>query len=304
MRIFIIHRGSDFKRVKKLKEDVEKTVDVQLLALLSKKEDTEWMKEAKAKIDQSDLVLYALGAKTHESKNVDDEIKYALKKKKRILLYRLNPKSKDKINSCLFVKDSYNNTDKKLFKEIELEDLNRIIQYGYDFDIGQQLDKTKSPKRESELIEQYKVYLQTSEEVLNRRQNTSNFYTTLNTTMLTIVVTVIGALFSLSQFNSQLIIALLLLAVGVVGILLNFNWLCLLESYGRLNGAKIKVISEMEKNLPANIFDTEWKVMSEKLYGGKYVSFTAIEKRLPACFAVLYGLLLIASIVLLILAVR
>jgi hypothetical protein len=237
-----------------------------------------------------------LGTETHTSPNVDDEIKYSLKKQKKILLYRLNPQNKDRINACLFRKDSFNNTDKPLFKEIKLDDLTRIIQYGYDFDVAKQLDKTKDPKRETELIEQYKAYLQTSEEVLTRRQNTSNFYTTLNTTMLTIMATVVGVLVGLANVNSLLVTSLILFAVSAVGILLDINWLCLLESYGRLNGAKMKVISEIEKNLPANIYDTEWRVMSEKLYGGKYVSFTAIEKRLPVCFIVLYALLACASI--------
>ena len=58
----------------------------------------------------------------------------------------------------------------------------------------------------------------------------------------------------------------------------------------------------VEKSLPANIYNTEWKVMSEKLCGEKYVSFTSIEKRIPAFFTILFGLLFVASIVALIIA--
>ena len=226
------------------------------------------------------------------------EIKYAIKKQKRILLFRLNPNEKSTINYTLFKKDEYSNVEKPLFKEILLQDLARIIKCGYDFDIQDKLNETKDPKRENELIEQYKVYLATSEEVLTRRQNTSNFYTTLNTSMLTLAVTISGILFGISQINSLFVISLILFAVSIIGILLNVNWSNLLESYGRLNSAKMRVISEMEKNLPANVYDTEWKVMSEKLYDGKYVSFTSIEKRLPVSFIVLFGILLVVSIVL------
>ena len=136
-----------------------------------------------------------------------------------------------------------------------------------------------------------------------RRIVTSNFYTTLNTTMLTILATAAGLLFSLSGINGMLATAVGMFSVSIMGILLNLNWLSLLESYGRLNSAKMKVISEIEKNLPANIYDTEWRVMSEKLCGGKYISFTAIEKRLPICFVVLYGLLICLSMALFVISI-
>ena len=298
MKIFIIHRGSDYDKIEELKTQIKNLVEVDLLSLSSNPNNTNWFKEAKLKINQSDLILYALGQTTHESENVDLEIKYAIKKQKRILLFRLNPNEKSTINYTLFKKDEYSNVEKPLFKEILLQDLARIIKCGYDFDIQDKLNETKDPKRENELIEQYKVYLATSEEVLTRRQNTSNFYTTLNTSMLTLAVTISGILFGISQINSLFVISLILFAVSIIGILLNVNWSNLLESYGRLNSAKMRVISEMEKNLPANIYDTEWKVMSEKLYDGKYISFTSIEKRLPVSFIVLFVILLVASIVL------
>jgi len=303
MKIFIIHKSEDRTAVENLMQEINSRVNVDLLALQSNKDDKHWRKEAKAKIDQSDLILYILGEITHTSTFVDEEIQYALKKKKQILLYRLRPEYKDVINGSLIKKDSFNNTNKELFKEISLEDLPRVLKQGYDFDIARQLEQTKDPKRETELIEQYKAYLQTSEDILNRRQNTSNFYTTLNTTMLTILATAAGLLFSLSGINGMLATAVGMFSVSIMGILLNLNWLSLLESYGRLNSAKMKVISEIEKNLPANIYDTEWRVMSEKLCGGKYISFTAIEKRLPICFVVLYGLLICLSMALFVISI-
>ena len=298
MKIFIIHRGNDYDKVQILKETINNSIDVDLLSLSSNPDNTKWFKEAKLKINQSDLILYALGETTHESENVDKEINYAIKKKKQILLYRLDENKKSVINRSLFKKDEYTNVDKPLFKEIKIKDLTRIIDCGYNFDIQDKLNETKEPKRENELIEQYKAYLTTSEEVLTRRQNTSNFYTTLNTSMLTIAVTISGILFGVAEINALLVISIILFAVSVLGVLLNINWIRLLESYGRLNGAKMRVISEMEKNLPANIYDTEWKVMSEKLLDGKYVSFTAIEKRLPLSFTILFGILLIISVAL------
>ena len=37
--------------------------------------------------------------------------------------------------------------------------------------------------------------------------------------------------------------------------------------------------------------------MSEKLYGGRYVSFTSIEKRIPIFFAIIFVITFCASIV-------
>ena len=302
MRIFIIHRHTDNKAVEKLKEKILKTVSVDLLALECDVNNKKWFGEAKAKIKQSDVVLVALGETTKDGNGVNKEIKYSLKKHKHIFVIRLNDEdnqnSKEyKINDCLYKRDDFNNSEKPLFKEIELSDVAKIVKFGYDFDVSAKLEDTRPPVRDCDLIEQYKAYLATSEDVLTRRQNTSNFYTTLNTSLLTITVTVAGVLFGLSMVNALFVISIMLFTVSVVGVLLNLNWLKLLESYGQLNGAKIKVISEMEKRLPANIYDTEWKVMSEKLCDRKYVSFTAIEKRLPLVFVVLNCILLVASII-------
>ena len=301
MKIFIIHRGLDYEKVEKLKAKITETVNVDLLALESNNDNEKWYKEAKKKINQSDMVLYALGDQTYDSDNVDLEIKYSLKKKKQILLYRLNPEQNDTISKALYKKDAYNNKEIPLYKEFVLDDLVNIFKYGYGFDIKDKLNETKDPKRENELIEQYKTYLATSEEVLTRRQNTSNFYTTLNTSMLTIASTACGLIFGISGINnSLLIVSIIMLIMGVIGILLNLNWMSLIESYGRLNGAKMTVISEIEKSLPANIYDTEWKVMSEKLGSSRYVSFTSIEKRLPLFFIIMFIVMLCLSIGLLV----
>ena len=86
--------------------------------------------------------------------------------------------------------------------------------------------------------------------------------------------------------------------ISLIGILLSFNWLKLLDSYGTLNGAKIRVITEIEKKLPVNIYDTEWKVMSEKLGSKNYVSFTNIEKRIPKIFIGIYLFIICFAIIL------
>lgn len=304
MRIFIIHKGQDYSQVLLLKEKLESISHVDILALESDSKFKTWKSEAKYKIKICDLVLYVLGENTSKSTNVDFEIKYALRKHKQILLYALDENKKYEINKTLFCKNKFTGQSKPLFKVIKLEDLTKILQYGYDFDINQTLDATNYVDIQTDLIEQYKVYLQTSEEVLNRRQNVSNFYTTLNTSLLTLTATIASILFGIKSLtNNYLLGCSIAIIISLIGVFLCFNWIKLLDSYGILNGAKIRVISEIEKKLPANIYDTEWKVMSEKLGSKNYISFTNIEKRVPKIFISIYCLLIFLAILIAVFAI-
>ena len=98
------------------------------------------------------------------------------------------------------------------------------------------------------MVEQYNAYLETSEEGLNRRQTVSNFYTTLNTSLLTAATTISGVLFGIESLSNNFMLGCgITVIICLIGIMLSINWLKLLESYGSLNGAKIKVITQIEK---------------------------------------------------------
>ena len=84
----------------------------------------------------------------------------------------------------------------------------------------------------------------------------------------------------------------------MLGLVLCYNWRRLVGSYGQLNAAKMKVISALEKNLPFNIYDIEWKVQTDRLGKHRYVSFTRIEKLIPFLFSVIYVIILIIAVVL------
>ncbi len=292
MRIFVIHKGEDFDEIIRLKNQITEKINADILILESNSSFKSWKKEAKYKIRACDFVLYALGNNTHKSKNVDYEINYAIRKHKQIFLYELNPSDNYTINKTLFTTDSFTGNARPLFKKITLDNLTKILKHGYDFDIKETLEDAVAFQKDDGLIEQYKAYLETSEEVLNRRQTVSNFYTTLNTSLLTVASTIAGVIFGIDSIkNNYLVGCGIAIIISLVGILLCLNWNKLLDSYGNLNGAKIKVISQMEKSLYANIYDTEWKIMSEKLGTKHYVPFTKIEKRVPKIFIGVYILL-------------
>jgi hypothetical protein len=76
--------------------------------------------------------------------------------------------------------------------------------------------------------------------------------------------------------------------LSIVGIILSVSWVKLLASYGDLNSSKMKIISYIEKQLPASLYDAEWAALSDKLNKRKYVSFTNSEKRVPVLFVAVY----------------
>ena len=91
-----------------------------------------------------------------------------------------------------------------------------------------------------------------------------------------------------------------MIEVGVIitllGILLCLSWKKAIKTYGDLNSGKFKVINSIERLLPANMFDAEWKALSDQLNNQKYVSFTKSEQDVPQIFIIAYVLLLIVTV--------
>ena len=80
---------------------------------------------------------------------------------------------------------------------------------------------------------------------------------------------------------------------SVVGVVLSIAWIKMLIAYGNLNGSKMKIISSIEKQLPASLYDAEWAALSDKLNKKRYVSFTDNEKQVPIIFIMIYSAIFI-----------
>ena len=304
MNIFVIHKGSDFEKCQELINNL-KAQNILLNLLLLQNGGDDWFKEAKKKIREADCVLVCVGEETHTSENVDMEITYALQQKKQILVYRFSPENI--INEKLSVSDKYmqvklhenaSSCNKRpLYLEIKENQFRNLASDGYDFYIKDEIDRTDDPKRMEDLVAQYQMYVRTSEAIIDRRQALSSFYVGVNTTVITAITTIISILAGTDILrNRHLFIGIILLVSSILRIILNSNWYFQLESYGRLNSAKMKVISAIEKQMPVNIFDTEWRVMSSKIGGKKYRSFTSIEKTVPMAFLILFAVTACAAI--------
>jgi hypothetical protein len=137
------------------------------------------------------------------------------------------------------------------------------------------------------LLEQYKIYIQTAENISEKRMNTNKFYITFLSSIITIFF-IILKLFK-EDFNYQLIFILL----SIFGITLSIIWRVNLHSYKQINRAKFKIIHKMEHNLPYRCFEKEWKLLGNGKFLTKYIKLTNIEFFLPYLYAMLFLIVLI-----------
>ena len=126
------------------------------------------------------------------------------------------------------------------------------------------------------------------------------FYITINSAIITLFTSFVAIFSSLSSEGSIISIIGLIIFLSV-GIVLCVSWMNIINSYGRLNSAKMKVISAIENYMLLNIYDSEWKVQSKKIGNKRYKSFTSIEKDIPKIFIFVYSIVGIVGIVLFVL---
>jgi len=133
------------------------------------------------------------------------------------------------------------------------------------------------------LLEQYKVFVKTADDITARRLATNKFYLTL-----------LLGLFTIAGFLNKKEIAtlfdkeIILILISIIGIFLSIIWYMNIESFRLLNSAKFKVIHEMEKELAYPCFDKEWQFRKGEDVSKAYPRFTQIEKYLPIVIGSIY----------------
>lgn len=149
------------------------------------------------------------------------------------------------------------------------------------------IDSTRYGERYCDhLFETYKLFVQSTESVSNRRQTANSFFLTLNSS----IVALGSYLISCGTSASSLVIP-------IVGILIGYVWYRLIKSYRDLNSAKFKVIHEIEQRLPLAVFDAEWFYLGRGDDSKKYLRFTLIERAIPTIFMVIHVVVLIWNII-------
>ncbi|MBE9065569.1 hypothetical protein IQ260_02760 [Leptolyngbya cf. ectocarpi LEGE 11479] len=134
------------------------------------------------------------------------------------------------------------------------------------------------------LLEQYKLYVETMEKVVARRQTVNSFFLAANTFLITLSGFANEQL-GLEGTNSR---SFSLLGISISGILLSTIWLKLSRSYGLMNAAKFEVIHALERKLPAALFLGEWIALGEGKDPRKYQPMSKVESRVTWVFIYLY----------------
>jgi len=131
---------------------------------------------------------------------------------------------------------------------------------------------------QAHLLEQYKLYVESSQKVTDRRITTGNYLLTVNSFLLTV--------FGVAA--SQHLGGLWLAIVPVAGLLVSFTWYSLVVFYRNLGARKYKVVHQLESFLPVAPFLCEWRARDERGRRG----VTHLERLIPLTFAAIYLVLL------------
>lgn len=133
----------------------------------------------------------------------------------------------------------------------------------------------------ADLLEQYKLYAQSAENVSARRISSNRYLLTINAALT--------AVYGLQSFAVEHV--LLAAPVAVAGILLSVLSYSIIRSFRKLNTAKFEIIHELETHLPAAPYRHEWRLLDEGR-GKAYWPTTHIEQWTPLLFLALHGVAL------------
>lgn len=126
----------------------------------------------------------------------------------------------------------------------------------------------------SDLLEIYRIYVQTAENTSERRLKSNLFYLTLCSTLITASVTI-------SEFEISGNLGIIISLLGIVFALI---WLSNIKTYKQLNSAKFKVIHQLEEKLPAQCFKDEWAIIKSD----RYIGLSRIESYVPFAFIIAF----------------
>lgn len=140
------------------------------------------------------------------------------------------------------------------------------------------------------LLEEYKLYVQMTDNVSNRRAQANAFFiSVLSALLLFLSLSGEGKPFGDVQDVTYI-------AVSLLSFLLCYIWHLNIQSYKQLNSAKFKVIHEIEQYLPYPCFDREWDFTGRGKDKKKYRPLTQVEQYVPLIMAIPFFVILVYSI--------
>jgi hypothetical protein len=253
MKLFICNRSTDKSATEVIINELL-TVSEKAIAIQHETEHSEnWKTLVEKKMQDSDFIVFVIGADTFESEQIKWEYAKAKILNKQIVGYQLSSASVESILFC----------------------------QGFQvFDKAEQCFKFLSKTYEDDRklrFEQYKIMVSSTEKVTESRMKVNNLFFTITSTILSVGF-VLGKTFGFSIAATTGMIVLTFLSL-----LVSFFWEKLIDSYGKLNTGKFKVIDKIEKQLRTNMFEDEWKILTEEI---KYEPNTRTETKVIKYFRI------------------
>lgn len=251
MKLFICNRTIENLKVESLINDLLKTSDNTIAILRETEHSENWKSIVECKMQESDFVVFAIGKETFKSDQLKWEYAKAKQLNKQIVGIKLNEITEDSILFC---------------KGFQVFD-NAEQSFKY-------LTKTYEDDRKLK-FEQYKMMVSSTEKVTENRMKVNNLFFTITSSILSVGF-VLGKTYG---FTIAAMIGMLVLTS--LSLVVSFFWERLIDSYGKLNTGKFKVIDKIEKQLRTNMFEDEWKILTEEI---KYEPNTRTETKVITYF--------------------
>lgn len=235
MKLFICNRTIDNDKIITLIEDLLKESENSLAIQRETEHSDNWKTIVEQKMQESDFVLFVIGAETFTSEQLKWEYAKAKQLNKIIIGAKLTSATEDSILFCQGFQVFEN--AKQCFKF---------------------LLKTYEDDRKLK-FEQYKIMVSSTEKVTESRLKVNNLFFTITSSILSVGFVVGKTL----GFTIAAIIGMIILTS--LSFLVSFFWEKLIDSYGKLNKGKFIVIDKIEKQLRTNMFEDEWKILIEEI---------------------------------------
>ena len=144
-------------------------------------------------------------------------------------------------------------------------------------------------KYSDHLLEQYKLYVEMTDRVSQRRERSNQFFITLLAGPA--ILAVLARFWLDGENGSDAFLPVVLLASGLLGMALSATWFVTIRSYRHLNSARFQVIGEMEKGLPFGSYSHEWELLSPR-----FLLLSVIEQFLPGIVFSMFLALLVYAV--------
>jgi hypothetical protein len=103
------------------------------------------------------------------------------------------------------------------------------------------------------------MMVSSTEKVTESRMKVNNLFFTITSSILSVGF-VLG-----KTFGFTITATLGMFVLTLLSFVVSFFWERLIDSYGKLNTGKFKVIDKIEKQLRTNMFEDEWKILTEEI---------------------------------------